>query len=248
MDIIKKAITCSVCKTTLDAPVLLPCGKSICEKHVNNESDAYACDDCDLDHLIPENGFPRNKIAEDLVRTKIQQFNLGEDYENLKESCVDFKAIIESIQHLKNDPTLYINETIGEIKNAIDLRRDELKLQIDEEAQVLIDELDEYEEECKANLISKEFTDTSLELGEFLRSMSTDLDKWQSQLDIFEINVDKLKQMYQDSNQKLEELQDRKQKLTKSLLKNQLTEYKERKVNFINKEFSSSSKYTDIYF
>jgi hypothetical protein len=151
MNVIKKAITCSVCKSTLDAPVLLPCGKSICEKHVQTESDAFACDDCDLDHRIPENGFPRNKIVEDLVRAKIQKLKLGEDYDNLRQSCVNFNGLIESIQHLKNDPTLYINEMIGEIKNAIDLRRDELKLQIDEEAQVLIDELAEYEEDCDVN-------------------------------------------------------------------------------------------------
>jgi hypothetical protein len=73
--------------------------------------------------------------------------------------------------------------------------------------------------------------------------MSTDLDKWQSQLDIFEIDVKKLKQMYQDSNQKLEELENLKQKFADSLLKNQLPEYQERKLNFINKEFSINSKY-----
>ena len=46
MEIIRKAITCKICTQILESPVVLPCGESICEKHIDSMEHEISCRSC----------------------------------------------------------------------------------------------------------------------------------------------------------------------------------------------------------
>jgi predicted transcriptional regulator len=237
MDIIKKTIACTHCRLTLEWPVILPCGNSICKKHVQTADDGQSLDSfycrlCEHDHKVPENGFPPNKIAEDLIRTKIEQLNLGVEYENLTMSFRTAKAYLKDLRLLKNDPTLFIADSIGEFKNLIDLKREHFKYEIDMEADNLIRELDDFHAQCELSVKSTEFTSESERIEHLISSVSAELDKWQKQVDVVEINVDKWKKLSEQSTRRVHELQQCKRKLKNDLLCNQLWHFKDKQMKF----------------
>jgi DNA integrity scanning protein DisA with diadenylate cyclase activity len=94
---------------------------------------------------------------------------------------------------LKRDPCFYICEIIGELKREIDLKKEELKLKIDEEAEALITQMSKYEEECKKNLKQAEFLVKANILDVNTKKVNVKLQKWSNDLKILESNENKWK-------------------------------------------------------
>lgn len=82
MDIVKLAINCSECSSTLNIPVVLPCGWSICLKHLENLQDlTFFCKPCGEDHKIDANYLNTNKALDILVNANVENLNLGREYQ-----------------------------------------------------------------------------------------------------------------------------------------------------------------------
>ena len=158
MESLLKPIQCTKCFEQLKNPVLLPCGNAICEKHQNEEerddNNSVYCSVCDLHHDIPNGGFVRMLALEKLIEQKIDCIDLGDEYHSAYNKLRDFSDLFERFEKLKNNPSERVYSKISELKSEIDLRREELKNKIDEDALSIIKKLDEYEAECKANIIS----------------------------------------------------------------------------------------------
>ena len=54
-DRMKRLIICKLCHETLEDPIILPCGETICSIHLINETSIFKCGLCDKFH---------NKIAD----------------------------------------------------------------------------------------------------------------------------------------------------------------------------------------
>lgn len=57
-------MNCIECKNLLEYPVILPCGESICKKHIHTDKTTFFCQVCCAEHSIPGDGFPANKALE----------------------------------------------------------------------------------------------------------------------------------------------------------------------------------------
>lgn len=67
MPIFLDAMKCIECKNILEDPVILPCGDSVCRKHIPTEDGevrTFTCKMCCIDHRVPRAGFPTNKVLE----------------------------------------------------------------------------------------------------------------------------------------------------------------------------------------
>ena len=79
MPILCDAMKCSECENMLEKPVILPCGESVCRKHIpvvakeGGENPKFYCKVCDDSHHVPSDGFPANKALEKF-------FNMGKEY------------------------------------------------------------------------------------------------------------------------------------------------------------------------
>jgi hypothetical protein len=193
MECLEESTRCKKCSKLLEKPILLPCGNAICEKHqleVGENSKAIYCSICDLDHEIPaKGGFSRILALEKLIEKNINSIELGDEYKSTNERIKKFSEVFEKFEKLKTDPELIIHEKIDRIKANIDLRREELKSKIDQEALALINNLDEFEVDCKANIAS---INADTKTDEKLNGWKGDLNRWREQMNDFKID-DKLR-------------------------------------------------------
>ena len=193
-----ESVKCNKCFNRLEKPVILPCGNPICDKHQHedNKKTIY-CSVCDLDHEIPPNGgFIRISFFEKLIEKNIDCVNLRDEYKAADEKIKQFPDLIERFEKLKSDPKNIIYDKINELKADIDLRREELKNQIDKEALEFIKKLDEYEADCKTNLSSIK---AEIENNEKLIELKEDLNRWREQMNNFKGDDESWKKIYKES-------------------------------------------------
>ncbi len=133
----KNLLKCKICTAIFDSPILLPCGETVCKKHLNQVDlfeivdDRFECLFCGEEHKIPSNGFPYNKALEQLVQYNLDQIELGDAYKGAKISFENFNLKIETLEKIKIDPGGYINEHFSDIMDEIDARRIKLKSELD---------------------------------------------------------------------------------------------------------------------
>ena len=100
--------TCKVCNKYLKNPVVLPCGETICNEHVDlkaaeNESNyfIYKCQICNVDHKAFEEGFSSSKALIGLL-----SFNnhLDDKSKEIHKSIDEFDEVIKELSLLSKDP------------------------------------------------------------------------------------------------------------------------------------------------
>ena len=237
MESLLKFIKCKKCLELLEKPVVLPCGNCICEKHQNEDRDdnnSVYCSVCDLHHEIPPNGgFVRNLPLEELIEQKIDRIDFGEEYHSAYNKLKDFSDLFEEFEKLKNNPEDKVYDIISEIKSEIDLRREELKSQIDKDALSVIKKLDEYEAECKAKIASIK---AEIEKNNKINRWKEDLNRWRQQMRTFEKHIDKWKKIHKESSSKYHEMIIAYHNFHDELFLNRLDDYKDLKL-FVGNDF-----------
>ena len=254
MNLISDSIKCTSCKKIIKTPVLLPCGHSICNNHVNddedlnesflssfsdvssNENTKFKCLICDKFHVIPLEGFPRNRALENLLEKNIAKIDLGEEYKSVSDKCSLFGDLLERFNKIKNNPVSRINKEISELKNKVDLRREEMKLKIDKESLEMIEKLDEFEKECKLKAVSLK---SDSKLNEKMKGWQNSLEQWQKSLNSFERNIDDWNRVLNESTSTLKDLHLEFINFNRELFLNRLIEFK-------YPNLSSSSKFITL--
>lgn len=222
MDLVIDSIECTKCKKILSTPVILPCAHCMCEKHVTEEATktTIECNLCAEYHEIPAKGFIRNRALDSLLAKKIDKIDLGDEYNSARDECSRFSDLFEQFDRMRNDPEARIHEVASELRNKVDLRREELKLEIDKEAMLMIENIDKFEKECKSSIKSDYNLARSFEVW---RSY---LKEWEESLSTFERNVDSWAKVLNESRAAIKELQSDFIRFNGDLLLNQLEELK----------------------
>jgi hypothetical protein len=184
MEAFLNSIKCTECKCVLEAPVLLPCGHSICKKHANTRQE-FHCVACDTIHVVPQGGFYKNIALEQQLSARVQEAKFCAEYERALCSCRSFETSLQELGLFLKDPHYFINKTIGQLKMDADVMREEFKQKIDQIANELIRDLEGYEEECKRNLNVNNMKSRFEQTEESVKQMSPQLDEWKQQLAVF---------------------------------------------------------------
>ena len=134
------------CKLILENPVTLLCGNTLCKEHFDKFNDKFICYFCKKEHQVPEDGFVINKTTNNIINNYI---NMNPLRKKIKES---FEELSESIEEYeKIEPDGYVFDYFSDKRNKVDLHREELKKEIDQKSDEIIQQLKEKEEECKLN-------------------------------------------------------------------------------------------------
>lgn len=194
-------LECPFCKKTLDKPVILPCGHSICKKHeqTNTETSKISCPTCYIDHNIPKNsaGFVSNLLVESLLEHKLAKLDLGPEHRLANESLKDLGEIIDEFKRIRAHPDLEIDRVVTELKFKIDLKREVGKKANDDSLQ-LISDLDKYIKDCKENLGSDGFV-VSARIDELIESVEKKIPIWTREMNMFERNVKKWRKIQEEA-------------------------------------------------
>ena len=232
MNLVSDSIKCTQCKEILKLPVVLPCGDSICKHHVDkkNECKTIECVLCNEVFDIPTNGFARNKALEKLLEKEINEIDLGEEYNSAFDKCQQFNDLYEHFNRIKNHPEMRIHSVINELKNKVDLRREELKQEIDKEALKIVEKLDEFKKQCKESIKSDSKIDEKLNVWE------NHTKEWNGDLNTFKRNTYKWSNILSQSTSHLKDLQSELIKFNESLFLNRLNEF-----NWLHLSLSNSN-------
>lgn len=183
MDNISNAIKCANCESTLSSPVILPCGHSVCKKHTCDDvNSSIRCGNCGEDHMIPAKSFPENKALAMLIEAKIEKLDFGNFYLSAKTSCRHLNDLHLEIEALLKDPSFFIHQQVSDLKNKIQTKSEELKLQIDKETDRFIENLTRYEADCKDYSTSSEYKDNATSLDMSLNESDSKLKHWNESL------------------------------------------------------------------
>jgi hypothetical protein len=135
---VKNLFDCEQCNQLLVDPVTLLCGYSVCKRHLDEllentpkELNTFECELCKEKHSIQEDGFAINKIIQNALNIKLSTLKLNPVYEECKTEINEARMNIQMIENLDKDPENFIFEYFEELKRKVDLRRETLKLELD---------------------------------------------------------------------------------------------------------------------
>ena len=134
------------CQVYLQNPITLPCGFTICKEHVEGYKDKFVCLLCQQEHSVPSKGFQINRIIMDIINSG---GHLNEIQKNLYDDFRDLESIVNNYDRLNSDVLIY--DFFSNLRNKVDLHREQLIEKIHLKSDEIIRQLSEKENEYKLN-------------------------------------------------------------------------------------------------
>lgn len=224
MDAIKTSIKCNNCQSTLSLPVLLPCGHVICKKHTEIAYEIKFCAKCGRTYSNPKQFVVIEPLSA-LISAQIESIDFGVMHRDASKSCDRLEKELNRMEKFFKEPKSFINETVESLKNQVELKREEFKLLIDESAENLKRNLDEYVSKCIEDLDSVGFKLITDEFAKIKNETREKLTKSASFLNDLKHDETRCEQIKLDCEQRFESLEVKLEIFKGSVLLNQ-TDFK----------------------
>jgi hypothetical protein len=191
IDKVKTLFDCSLCNQLLVDPVTIPCGNSICKKHLpdevlvegsNNSEKSFKCGICQVEHAVPKEGIVVSILIQNALDVKFNTLKHNPVYEECKNVIIEAQSNLTQLEVLDKDPESFIYEYFEDIKRKVDLRRETLKLRIDNSSDDIIQSI----EKTKASCV--ELSKTVDKLTADIEKSKKELNKLVERFDTFDID------------------------------------------------------------
>ncbi len=216
IDKVRMLFDCDLCTELLVDPVKLPCGYSVCKRHLDeqfNETSTrdttFECKICQNEHSLPKEGFLVNKRLKNGIEMELNTLKLNPVYVECKKLIEEAKGSLSKMETNENDPENLIYEYFEDIKRKVDIRREDLKMRIDICSNEIIQSIDRTQRDC-VNL-SKQTKKINSEIDKLKKEFAALIDRF----DTFDIDEKKFIEIKQEAlvmneafNQKLWEQED----------------------------------------
>ena len=173
---------CQFCLKLLVKPITLPCGVSICKSHLD-ELINDVCKFCKQKHA--EGPYQVNQKLNEMLELRVNSIKLSPKFVACKESINKAQQFVDKIDLVSKDSENFIYEYFEGIKRKVDVRREELKLKIDNHSNEIISKIDHTRQDCIK--MAKEINKITKDIENY----KTDLNKLTQRFDSFEFNDEK---------------------------------------------------------
>ena len=134
------------CGLILEEPVTLLCGNNLCKHHLDQCDTKFKCNFCHKMHTIPEDGFLVNKafvsIIENYIKLDPLKNEIKKSFDKLSQSINDYENL---------DQDIYVSDYFNNLKQKVNLHKEELIKEITERCEEVIKELKDKQEKCKSS-------------------------------------------------------------------------------------------------
>ena len=189
IDKINKLFHCQFCYELFKEPILLPCGATVCRKDLknfkSNKPSLIECFFCQQEHVRTTNDYPIVKQIVDLMDIGGHSISLGETWNNGRSLLKDFDLKLSELEHINAKSDTYLNGFFEDIIDQIDLRREQMKIEIDTHFNEILDEIKKLKADCEIQIKSIE-TDSSLQKE--IEASKIKLNQWVSTYDTLVLN------------------------------------------------------------
>jgi hypothetical protein len=156
-DFITSLITCKVCNQIFDDPVIMPCHKTLCSKHIIElmTDSIYKCFFCSKEHKIDLKELITDEEKLELIRRRndfidINSFDFGENHTLARDACDLYDEALKEAKLLVVDPDNFVHILISDLKNKADLTRESLKYMIETNYERVMNQIIDLEQELKS--------------------------------------------------------------------------------------------------
>lgn len=229
---VKSLFDCDLCHKTLVDPITVPCGNSVCKRHIDvsleNEPNRtfLECEICHVEHTIPKEGFMVNKRIQKCLNIQLNTLKLLPVYDECKEVIRIAKENVAKIEKLEANAESYIYEYFEDIKRQVDLRRENLKAKIDK-----------YSDETIQSIESSQLS--YIKLSKDVNRLAENIDKSKNELNEFVAGFD----TFEIDEKKFETIKKKVSDLNDSF-KGIISEYHDSLLG--NKQYSLKFKETNV--
>ena len=134
----KRLLECDLCNDVILDPVTLPCDNTICRSHLDklltdasNEKNTFLCLVCHKEHIIPKKGFIVNNRIQKLLTLDLNIMKASPLFDECIKEIENAKENVLKVEELQKNGEMYIYDYFENIKRQVDIRREDLKLKID---------------------------------------------------------------------------------------------------------------------
>mgnify|MGYP002789989745 CR=1 FL=1 len=134
---LKEIFKCDECKSMIKEPVTLSCGNSICKRHLvelskhkdnlNETIGKIFCRECNRDVQFLWSEIGVNKKMEELINRKILNLKFDKNFQETVREYENFQKNFLKYEKITNKREAYIYEYYQDMKNGIDLLREQYK-------------------------------------------------------------------------------------------------------------------------
>jgi len=198
IDKIKNLFDCDLCHQVLVDPISFPCGNNVCKDHldklmknISKDKSSFQCEICQEEHFIPKSGFKVNKGLHHGLEIQLNTLKLTPIFDECKAVIKMARGRVTEIETLEKNSEGYIYEYFEDIKRQVDIRREDLKMEIDKYSDEVIQSI----EGAQLNYIkiSKQVNQISTNIEQ----SKNELDDYVKRFDTFEIDERKFEAIKQ---------------------------------------------------
>ena len=208
----KENLICNLCNKYLNDPVFLPCFCYVCNEHMSSSGNNIICVRCNEEYPKPKR-FKSNEFAKKFLDS---DSHLTEEQISTKQSITkmlsEFDCLLEDFKSNQANFEINISERFNEIRNKIDIQREELKKKIDEIALEMIDQTKDKEKKlikdlslANSNIINTVIEEEFKRLLEEFRNPNMLLENIKSSIQKQESEINQIKTCINNCNLKVDE-------------------------------------------
>ena len=155
---LKEILSCTKCHERLDEPRILQCHSVICSycaKLIKIKNNKFECIVCNESHYMNDNELPISKEIKKLLDLQPVQVSRGRSYDKLEKTLQAIDSVYTQILSGIKNGSDYIEEYCSNLKNELQLAKEEHIQALEEYNQKMINEIDKYKKEKIAKLETK---------------------------------------------------------------------------------------------
>lgn len=175
---------CKYCFNQIKEPIILPCGVSVCKAH-SEDAIKPNCYFCNESHKRPEDGFMPNEVLIQMLDIEVNKLTFSPKFVKCQTEINRLQKDAEKLFAIQKDPVNYIYEYFEELKRQTDLRREQLKLEVDTFSDELITEINCIQDNCC------KMTNDMKEINQVIDDLRAELNTLVARFDSFEFDDEK---------------------------------------------------------